>query len=81
MTVTMPLLMAYSLIGELFHEITGSLIFILFIIHHILNRRWYGTIAKGKYNAKRIFQSILNLFLLVFMILQPVSEEDYSKLG
>ena len=69
MTVTMPLLMAYSLIGELFHEITGSLIFILFIIHHILNRRWYGTIAKGKYNAKRIFQTILNLFLLVFMIL------------
>ena len=79
MTVTMPLLMAYSLIGELFHEITGSLIFILFIIHHILNRRWYGTIAKGKYNAKRIFQSILNLFLLVFMILQPVSGILMSK--
>ena len=79
MTVTMPLLMAYSLIGELFHEITGSLIFILFIIHHILNRRWYGTIAKGKYNAKRIFQSILNLLLLVFMILQPVSGILMSK--
>lgn len=79
MTVTMPLLMAYSLIGELFHEITGSLIFILFIIHHILNRRWYGTIAKGKYNAKRIFQTILNLFLLVFMILQPVSGILMSK--
>ncbi len=27
MTVMMPLLMAYSLIGELFHEITGSLIY------------------------------------------------------
>lgn len=79
MTVTMPLLMAYSLIGELFHEITGSLIFILFIIHHILNRRWYGTIAKGKYNAKRIFQTIINLFLLVFMILQPVSGILMSK--
>ena len=79
MTVTMPLLMAYSLIGELFHEITGSLIFILFIIHHILNRRWYGTIAKGKYNAKRIFQTILNLFLLVFMILQPLSGILMSK--
>ncbi len=79
MTVIMPLLMAYSLIGELFHEITGSLIFILFIIHHILNRRWYGTIAKGKYNAKRIFQTILNLFLLVFMILQPVSGILMSK--
>lgn len=60
MTVKMPLLMAYSLIGELFHEITGSLIFILFIIHHILNRRWYGTIAKGKYNAKHILNLLSN---------------------
>ena len=79
MTVMMPLLMAYSLIGELFHEIIGSLIFILFIIHHILNRKWYGSILKGKYSAKRIFQTILNAFLLVFMILQPLSGILMSK--
>ncbi len=79
MTVMMPLLMAYSLIGELFHEIAGSLIFILFIIHHILNRKWYGSIPKGKYSAKRIFQTILNALLLVFMILQPLSGILMSK--
>ncbi|WP_026514809.1 DUF4405 domain-containing protein [Butyrivibrio sp. LB2008] len=79
MTVMLPLLMAYSLIGELFHEITGSLLFILFIIHHILNRKWYGSIPKGKYSAKRIFQTILNAFLLVFMILQPLSGILMSK--
>ena len=79
MTVMMPLLMAYSLIGELFHEIAGSLIFILFIGHHILNRKWYGAIAKGKYNAKRTFQTILNTLLLVFMILQPLSGILMSK--
>ncbi len=79
MMVMMPLLMAYSLIGELFHEITGSLIFILYIIHHILNRKWYGSILKGKYSAKRIFQTILNAFLLVFMILQPLSGILMSK--
>ena len=79
MTVMMPLLMAYSLIGELFHEFTGSLIFILFIIHHILNRKWYGSIPKGKYSAKRIFQTILNAFLLIFMILQPLSGILMSK--
>ena len=79
MTVMLPLLMAYSLIGELFHEITGSLLFILFIIHHILNRKWYGSIPKGKYSAKRIFQTILNALLLVFMILQPLSGILMSK--
>ena len=79
MTVMMPLLMAYSLIGELFHEIAGSLIFILFIVHHILNRKWYSNVAKGKYNARRIFQTILNMLLLIFMILQPLSGILMSK--
>ena len=50
MTVLMPLLMAYSLIGETFHEIIGTLIFILFIIHHVLNRKWSGALFKGRYN-------------------------------
>ena len=59
MTVMMPLLMAYSLIGELFHEIAGSLIFILFIVHHILNRKWYSNVAKGKYNASNPSKSAL----------------------
>lgn len=73
MTVLMPMLMAYSLIGEMFHEIIGTVIFALFIIHHILNRKWYRTLLKGKYNARRIFQTLLNMLLLIFMILQPVS--------
>ena len=67
MTVMMPLLMAYSLIGELFHEIAGSLIFILFIVHHILNKKWYSNVAKGKYNARRIFQTILNIDINYFI--------------
>lgn len=79
MTVLLPLLMAYSLIGEKFHEIAGTAIFVLFIIHHILNRKWYGALFKGKYNARRAFQTALDLVLLVFMILQPVSGILMSK--
>ena len=33
MTVLLPLLMAYSLIGEKFHEIIGTLMLVLFITH------------------------------------------------
>ena len=65
--------MAYSLIGELFHEIAGITLFILFIIHHWLNRKWIMNLFKGKYNPRKIFQTVINLLLLVFMILQPVS--------
>ena len=79
MVILLPLLMAYSLIGEAFHEVAGSVMLGLFIAHHILNRRWYGALFKGKYNAKRIFQTVLNMLLLVFMILQPISGILMSK--
>lgn len=79
MTVLLPMLMAYSLIGEMLHEIIGRAIFVLFIVHHILNRKWYGALFKGKYNMRRIFQTTLDMLLLVFMILQPISGIMMSK--
>lgn len=79
MTVLLPMLMAYSLIGEKFHEIVGTLMFALFIVHHILNIGWYKALFKGKYTVRRAFQTILNMLLLVFMIMQPVSGMLMSK--
>ena len=79
MTVLLPMLMAYSLIGEKFHEIAGTAMFVLFIGHHVLNRGWYKALFKGKYSGRRIFQTVLNVLLLVFMILQPVSGILMSK--
>ena len=79
MAVLLPLLMAYSLIGEAFHEVVGTAIFVLFIVHHILNRKWYGALFKGKYTARRVFQTVLSTLLLVVMILQPVSGILMSK--
>ena len=73
------MLMAYSLIGEMLHEIIGTAIFVLFIVHHILNRKWYGALFKGKYNARRIFQTALDMLLLAFMLLQPISGILMSK--
>ena len=73
MTVLLPLLMAYSLIGETFHEAVGTLVFVLFIVHHVLNRKWYGALFKGKYDTGRIFRTALDMLLLVFMLLQPIS--------
>lgn len=73
MTLLMPLLMAYSLIGETFHEVTGTAMFVLFILHLILHWKWWKAIPKGKYNAYRAFITILNLILLVLMLAQPLS--------
>ncbi len=79
MSILLVLLMAYSLIGELFHEIAGTAIFVLFIIHQILNRKWYGGLFKGRYTPSRIFRTIIDLLLVLFMILQPLSGVLLSK--
>ena len=79
MTVLLPMLMAYALIGEKFHEIAGTLMFGLFIAHNIMNRSWYLALFKGRYTARRIFQTVLNSLLLIFMLLQPVSGILMSK--
>ena len=47
MTVLLPMLMAYSLIGETFHEVIGTAMLLLFVTHHILNRRWYKTALRA----------------------------------
>lgn len=79
MTLVLLLLMAYSLIGELFHEIVGTLMLVLFVLHHVLNRRWYPSLFKGKYPARRMIMTILDMLLLVVMVLQPASGILMSK--
>ena len=79
MAVLMPMLMAYSLIGENNHEIIGICIFVIFIVHHVLNRKWWTSLFKGKYNAVRVLNTVVNLSLAVFMIMQPVSGVLLSK--
>ena len=79
MTILPPMLMAYSLIGEMFHEVIGTLMLVLFIIHHVMNRKWHSTIIKGKYTVRRIVQTLMDFVLLVIMLLQPVSGILMSK--
>lgn len=79
MALTLPVLMAYSLVGEELHEVIGTVMLILFIIHHILNRRWFLTLNKGKYSRQRIFHTVTDMILFIFMIRQPVSGILMSK--
>ena len=73
MTILLPLLMAYSLIGETAHEWIGASMLILFIAHHILNYRWFRTLFKGRYNPVRILNIAVNILLLIDILLQGIS--------
>ena len=79
MTAALPVLMAYSLVGETLHEIVGSVMLALFITHHILNRKATVSMFKGKQTPARIVNTALNIILFVVMILLPVSGIVMSK--
>ena len=79
MTILLPCLMAYSLIGELFHEIAGTAMLGLFIAHHILNRVWIKHLFRGKYDCRRAFGTVVNLLLCVIMVCLPLSGILMSK--
>lgn len=73
MTVSLSFLMAYSMIGETAHERLGVAMLILFAAHHVLNFRWFKTLAKRKYTPARIFRTAINLLLCVDMLLLAAS--------
>lgn len=73
LTVLMLVAMAYFLTGNTIHELVGVVILVLFIVHNILNRRWYLTTFKGKHKLRRILQNVVNLLFLVTMVLMMVS--------
>jgi len=79
MVMLLPMLMAYSLIGETFHEIAGTLMLCLFLAHHWLNRAWFKGLLRGRYSLRRVFQTAIDIFLLLFMIAQPVTGILMSK--
>ena len=54
MTLLIIFVMSYQAVENVFHEIAGILLFLLFLIHNILNRKWYKNILRGKYTRFRI---------------------------
>ena len=73
MIILLPLLMSYSLIGESLHEWLGLAMFAAFILHHILNLKWFTTLFKGKYSLYRVYTTVIDVLLFIVMFALPVS--------
>ena len=79
MVAFLPMLMAYSLIGETLHEVAGTIMFVLFLLHLWFHRKWWKALTKGRYTPYRVFITVLNIALLVLMFMQPLSGIALSK--
>lgn len=60
--------LAYFWFDNATHEIIGTTMFALLIGHNIFNRRWYGTIARKRSEARSHITRAINLSLLGVML-------------
>lgn len=79
MTCALFFCMAYMLVGEEAHEWAGSGLALLFVLHNVLNRKWYGALFTGRWTALRVFQTAVNLLCLVSMAAAAVSGVAMSR--
>lgn len=75
MTILSIILMGgnYLFPADIVHEILGVGLFVLWAVHIILNRRWYGAIFRGNYNPYRVIQTIINCCILICTIFLMIS--------
>lgn len=79
MTVLLLVLMARQITGNSAHEWLGTGMFVLWIVHHILNRNWYGSLRKGKYTPVRAMQTIVNTAVFLSMLGMMISGVILSR--
>lgn len=68
MTVLLLLLMGRQFLGDCAHEWIGVSMFVLFLVHHVLNFGSYRGLTRGKFNASRLVQTIVGILLLIDML-------------
>lgn len=83
MFISMILLMRTNITGLQLHEILGICLFIIFIIHKIINFKWVKSVGKNILNknmkSKSKIMFLLDLILLIFVTLNVTTGILVSK--
>lgn len=73
MTLALLFLMGYQFWGDAPHEWVGSGMFVLFLIHHLLNGSWHKNLLRGKYTPMRVLMLCIDVLVFIAMILEMYS--------
>ncbi len=71
--------LGYWWLDNLSHELFGTALFILVIIHNVFNRRWYGRVSKDRRDAVRIFNILTVICLATAMLIILVTSLLISR--
>lgn len=73
MTIGLLFLSGFQFWGDMAHEWAGAAMFVLFILHHMLNISWHRNLFRGTYTWIRSIQTFLDLLLTAAMAVQMYS--------
>ena len=73
MTLALLFLMGYQFWGDAPHEWVGSGMFVLFLIHHLLNGSWHKNLLRGKYTPMRVLMLCIDVLVFIALILEMYS--------
>lgn len=68
LSVLLIVCMGYQVTGNLFHEITGTFLFVLFILHCILNGHWFINFMKIPESIKGNFAAVISYVTNILLI-------------
>lgn len=68
MTLALLFLMGYQFWGDVAHEWVGAGMFLLFIVHHILNGSWHKNLLRGKYSPSHLLMLITDVLVFLAMV-------------
>ena len=60
--------LAYWWLGNVVHELAGTAMFLLLIVHNVFNRRWYGAVPRTRREPRALFNVGVTFLLLIAML-------------
>jgi len=73
------LCLAYWWLGNLWHELFGTALFALVIVHNVFNRRWYSNVARNLADGSRLLNAVTIACLATTMAVMLVSSVLISR--
>jgi hypothetical protein len=71
--------LAYWWLENLYHELFGTALFALVIMHNVFNRRWYGGVTKRRIDVARLINLVIIFFLVIGMTVMLVTSFLVSR--
>jgi hypothetical protein len=65
--------LSYWWLGNVTHEVAGTALFLLLILHNVFNRRWYSNVVERRRQWRGLFNLTATVLLLISMLVLVVT--------